>query len=68
MSLEFLEYKKSGRIEARMLVDSDLPVIQSNGESTEGQLDWDWLARDPDNHRDQWIIPRDYFSKNYESA
>ena len=26
----------------------------------------DMIARDPDNHADQWLVVEDFFKKNYE--
>lgn len=26
----------------------------------------DWIARDPNNHSDQWLITKEYFEENYE--
>jgi len=65
----FLKYRKSGEIEARVLRHGDVPVIQFKGtKEMFGIPGEDWLARDPDNHVDQWIITKDYFEKHYEAV
>ena len=69
MSETFRRYARNGFAEARPYRAGEvLPpevsisdVDKINGSPKVG----DMIARDPDNHADQWLIAADYFAKNY---
>ena len=60
----FMRYRKSGEIEAHLLTEAiEIPQYKGTGTLTGNRRDW--LARDPNNHEDQWIIEADYFAEHY---
>jgi hypothetical protein len=72
MDDEFKAYKRIGEANARpyrpgeALSDrvSISPADQEAGSPKAG----DMIARNPDNHDDQWLIAGDYFAKNFALA
>lgn len=61
-------YRKSGTTEMRPYIQGeDLNGISvsaaDNPEATGGMV-----ARNPNNHADQWFVARDYFNANYIEA
>ena len=57
---EFKPYRKSSYIEARQL-EGYISIPQYMGTGVLSGRTGDWLARDPHNHADRWIIGREYF-------
>lgn len=42
--------------------------ISTEVKLNDGPKQGDWVARDPDNHADQWMLSAEYVAKNYEPA
>ena len=81
MSVDFKRFQRKGLIELREVseveiiggADSSIGLLFgssvsvnlediNNGSPKRG----DMIARNPDNHNDQWLVNADYFKKNYE--
>jgi len=59
--------RKSGVIEVRPYIEEeDLTKVSVQPEYT--PKPGDFIARDPDNPGDQWLLSAEYAAKNYESA
>ena len=65
----FKKYRKKGITEIRRYVERENTHITSispqdlkDGSPKKG----DMIARDPENHDDQWLIAKAYFKDNYE--
>lgn len=70
----FKQYKRLGVAEARPVTDAEVmskslvngislsPVDKENGSPCLG----DMIARNPNNHDDQWLIAEKYFKENFE--
>lgn len=67
---EFKSYPRIGRIEARPYIPGeDLSRVSVSFEdSKRSTRDGGFIARNPDNHDDQWYIAPEYFAKHYGSA
>lgn len=64
-------YKRKGVTEMRPYVPGEdvtgvsiSDADKANGSPKEG----DMIARNPDNHQDQWLVAKAYFEKNLEPA
>lgn len=65
---EFRQYRRKGFSELRYYVrGEDLTSISVNSED-DPESDMGMVARNPDNHADQWYVARAYFEKNLELA
>ena len=64
---EFRTYRKSGEIEARRL-DEVTMIPQYKGTGSMTGAVGDWLARDPHNPEDWWIVDATYFKEHYEEV
>ncbi len=63
---EFKQYKRKGFSEMRPYVkDEDLSLI-SVAEVDNPETDMGMVARNPENHKDQWYVAREYFENNLE--
>jgi hypothetical protein len=71
---EFRQYKRLGFAEARPvtqdevtfgLTDKTISVSDADLKNGSPKLG-DMIARNPDNHKDQWLIAEDYFKTNFE--
>ncbi len=72
--MEFKEYVKRNVTEARPVTQEEIrtkklddkisisKADKDNGSPKEG----DMIARNPDNHNDQWLIAKEFFEKNYK--
>ncbi len=67
---EFKQYRRKNVSEMRPFKDGEIlesivsisQVDRSNGSPKVG----DMIARNPDNHNDQWLVAKDYFQNNLE--
>lgn len=65
---EFKQYKRKGLSEMRPYISGeDLSEI-SVSKDDEPANDMGMIARNPNNHNDQWYICRKYFEDNFEPA
>lgn len=69
MNKEFKQYKRSNIAEMRPYeVGELLPLVSisqadiANGSPKAG----DMIARNPNNHADQWLVAEEYFKENFE--
>jgi hypothetical protein len=72
---EWTQYQRKGVIEVRRWTDADMrayanresPISVSGAdmESAIYQPPTGYVARNPDNHADQWYIAPEYFAKHY---
>jgi hypothetical protein len=61
---EWKQYSKRGHIEAQPWEEGfDMSKVKSKEEPEEG----DYIARDPRNRDDMWLIKRAFFDANYEA-
>jgi len=63
----FEQYRKKGIAEMRpYVVGEDMSGISVSAEDTleEGGM----IARNPENHKDQWYVGKEFFLKNYEEV
>lgn len=81
---EFKNYKRSQIAEIREVVDHDIACFNAYGKIeyeitgvvsiSEADLNngspkiGDMIARNPKNHKDQWLIAEQYFKDNFEEA
>ncbi len=64
----FKRYKRKGSIEARPYEHGDqsrTEISFSEADLNRNTLAGGYVARNPDNPKDQWYINPDYFTKNY---
>lgn len=69
MSSEFKKYRRSNIAEMRPYVHGDqaIHVISISEEDLKlPTLVGGMVARNPDNHADQWYVAKAYFDKNFE--
>ena len=68
MNDQFKTYRRTGLSYARPYVSGeDLTDVSVSPEDTP-ETDMGMIARNPDNHADQWYITRAYFDKNLEET
>lgn len=72
----FKQYKRKAIAELRPVTDQEVytktldskisisPADKENGSPYYG----DMIARNPNNHEDQWLVAKDYFKDNFEEA
>lgn len=72
--MEFKKYKRKAIAELRKVTDAEVMsrslasnisismVDKDNGSPVIG----DMVARNPDNHSDQWLVAKEYFNDNFE--
>lgn len=65
MDNKFKIYMRKGYVEARRYVPGESLANISVSPVNNPESDLGYVARNPDNHADQWYIARDYFHKNY---
>ncbi len=63
MSSPWLRARKTAQIEVRGVTETEV-VTNEQGPQTADP--GDFVARDPGNHADQWVIKAPYFRTNYE--
>ena len=67
MEVKFQKYRRKGWIELRpYILGEDTRCISISPEDIKSGLKGGMIARNPDNHTQQWFISKAYFSKNYE--
>jgi len=69
MNREFKTYRRKGTTELRPYVsgeDVSRVSISEPDRSAGSPKEGDWIARNPDNHDDQWLVARAYFDKHME--
>ena len=75
--MTFNRYKRLGFAEARPVTDEEIQerasylIKQGISISQEDQINGspkrgDMIARNPKNHKDQWLIAKEYFEANFE--
>ena len=62
----FKKYQRKGFIEARPYIAGESLSGISVSKEDDPLSDMGMIARNPDNHEDQWYIARAFFEKNYE--
>ena len=69
----FEEYTRKGSAEARPVTKDEIDKIIDNNISISevdyfngSPLPGDMIARNPKNHKDQWLIAKKYFEDNFE--
>ena len=66
MNNQFKKYRRTNIAEMRpYILGEDLTNISVNKED-DPENDQGMIARNPDNHEDQWYVNRAYFNKNFE--
>lgn len=61
------KYRRTGLSEMRPLVaGEDLSGVSVS--PTDTPTEGDMIARNPDNHADQWLVAKDYFERNLEAV
>ena len=61
------QYKRKGLSEMRpYVVGEDLSDISVSKEDT--PKEGDMIARNPNNHADQWLVAKEYFEENLEEV
>lgn len=69
MEVKFTKYIRKGWIEMRPYISGEnTRCISISPEDIKHGLDGGMIARNPDNHADQWFVAKDFFEKNYEEA
>ena len=66
---EFKQYQRKQKGELRPYVlGEDLSGVSISPEDTAAgsPKEGDMIARNPDNHKDQWLVAQAYFEKNFE--
>lgn len=70
--MEFKKYRRINIAEMRPYIDKEplLPHVSiSKADEEKGSPKvGDMIARNPDNHEDQWLVSKDYFEKNFEEV
>lgn len=64
---EFKEFKRSNVSELRPYIKGEDMTGISVASEYAPITDMGMIARDPDNHSDQWYVGREYFNKNFEA-
>lgn len=61
--MEWTKFWKKGPAEARPYVEGE-PLTHVTCQQP--PMPGDWIARDPNNHDDQWLLTKAYFEAYYE--
>lgn len=67
----FGRYRRKSIAELRPYVPGeDLAAVSvgDNCTAAGGPVAGDWIARDPSNHADQWIVLASYFNEHFEAV
>lgn len=62
----FKKYRRTNIAEMRPYVKGEDLAHISVAEVDDPETDMGMIARNPDNHQDQWYVARAYFEKNFE--
>ena len=67
---EFKQYRKKNISEMRPFNDgeqlSEIVSISKADKESGSPMVGDMIARNPNNHNDQWLVARKYFEENFE--
>jgi hypothetical protein len=66
-AMSFKSYRRNGTTEMRPFIegeDTSNIAISDDARSTGSPKTGDWIARDKDNHADQWLVTEDFFNRN----
>ncbi len=66
MSTEFKQYKRKGLSEMRPYIQGEDQSKFSVNPVDDPESDMGMVARNPENHDDQWYVARKYFDDNLE--
>ena len=69
--MSWKQYKRKGLSEMRPYVEGEDVSgvsISEQDKASGSPKAGDMIARNPDNHSDQWLVAADYFNKNLEPA
>ena len=58
---------ESNELSVMAMVDKDISVSQVDIDNGSPKLG-DMIARNPSNHKDQWLVAEQYFIDNFEDA
>lgn len=67
---EFKKYRRTNIAEMRPYIEGE--ILSSSVSISKADLDngspktGDMIARNPDSHKDMWLVAEDYFLKNFE--
>jgi hypothetical protein len=64
----FKKYTRTGVIELRPYLSGEDTELISIASTDYPEEDMGMVARNPDNHDDQWYVNKSYFEKNYVEA
>lgn len=67
--MEFKKYRRVQEAELRPYIENeDMNSVTVSAEDTKNgsPREGDMIARNPANHKDQWLVNREYFTKNFE--
>ena len=65
---EFKQYKRKGLSEMRLYIKGEDLTAMSVAAVDNPESDMGMVARNPQNHKDQWYVTRKYFDDNLELA
>ena len=65
--LKFEKYRRKGFSEMRPYIKGEDLTGISVSDADDPESDMGMIARNPDNHNDQWYVAREWFEKNFES-
>lgn len=64
---EFRQYRRRGLTEMRPYVPGE-PLAEITVSEKDTPQEGGMIARNPENHQDQWYVAGEYFLKNFEPA
>lgn len=62
----FKKYRRKGLAEMRPYIPGEDLAGISVSDTDDPKTDCGMIARNPNDHNDQWYVSRDYFNKNFE--
>ena len=66
MESEFKQYRRTNIAEMRHYIKGEDLTDVSVSKEDDPESDGGMIARNPDNHKDQWYVAKAYFDKNFE--
>lgn len=63
--MSWKKYQRIGTIELRLYVEGEPLDGIGVSDVDDPEKDMGFIARNPDNHKDQWYVAKDYVAKNY---
>jgi hypothetical protein len=67
-NMEFKKYKRTNIAEMRPYIKGEDLTHISVSEVDDPENDMGMVARNPQNHNDQWYVAKQYFEDNFEEA